>query len=461
MTRTYRIFKNKFLLKNITAVYEEKISKKATRGIDKIGIVKFNEIKREPIHIIFKKCNAGNYKFSPYVEKLQNKGRNKFPRLISVSTIRDRIVLYIIKEILHEIFPECVYRKLPNNYIKEIKSFYRDPISNNICHFKTDINSFYDNIDHKILIDILKSRIKSKRLIHLISTAIKTPTVPANYRKKDIKEYKRDSGVPQGLSISNVLANIYLTNVDKILQEKSIKYIRYVDDILMFIDSENSLSIEDEVKEILSFYKLKLNKNKTECHISESDLEYLGYTISKSKVSVKNSNIERFITSVAAKFAVYTHNNDQQIKKFPWINKKIQKQVFIEDLNEKITGSISDNKRYGWLFYYVEISDIPLLHKLDVIISTFFWRLNDFNNASPPDLKKLAKSFYKIKYDSHNSYIHNYNKYESIVDKINYLGNRGYINPEKDYTKDEIEIIFNRIKKKRLTDLELDIGNIS
>ena len=111
MKSSYLIFKKHFRLKTIKEVYGEKISKKATRGIDRIGIKKFNEIKKDQLNIIFNKCNAGTYNFSPYVEKLQSKGRGKNPRLISVSTIRDRIVLYILKEILHEIFPECVYRQ--------------------------------------------------------------------------------------------------------------------------------------------------------------------------------------------------------------------------------------------------------------------------------------------------------------------------------------------------------------
>lgn len=123
MVSSYKIFKAQFRLKALKKVYEEKISKKATRGIDRIGIKGFNSIKTRELKIIYKKCNNGTYRFSPYVEKLKSKGRDKKPRLISVSTIRDRIVLSQLKEILHEIFPECVYRKLPNNYIKEIKLF--------------------------------------------------------------------------------------------------------------------------------------------------------------------------------------------------------------------------------------------------------------------------------------------------------------------------------------------------
>lgn len=458
MKRSYLIFKKYFRLKTLKEVYGEKISKKATRGIDRIGIKKFNEIKKDQINIIFKKCNAGTYKFSPYVEKLQSKGRSKNPRLISVSTIRDRIVLYILKEILHEIFPECVYRKLPNNYIKEIKEFYKTYTSKHICYFKTDIKAFYDNIDHDILIKIIKTRVKSNKLINLIKYSLKTPTVPINYKKKDKKEYKRTYGVPQGLSISNILANIYLKEVDSKLQDIGIRYIRYVDDILIFIEEGDSSDIKWKVETILSDYNLTLNDSKTECQLSDFEFEYLGYLLSRSRTSIKEAKVERFITSVAGKFSSYVHNTDERIKKYPWLNKDIQQTVFVEDLNEKITGSLNEKRRYGWLFYFLEITDISLLHKLDGIISNFFTRLSDFGSLPPANLKKLTKAYYKAKYTPRGGYIHNYDNYETIAEKMKYLGDRGYINPDKSYKKEDIDIIFNRVKRKRLTDLELDIG---
>ncbi len=458
MANSYKIFKAHFRLKVLNEAYTEKISKKATRGIDRIGIKKFNEIKKEQLKVVFKKCNSGTYRFSPYVEKLQSKGRSKNPRLISVSTIRDRIVLYTLKEILHLIFPECVYRKLPNNYIREIKEFYEANPSEHLCYFKTDIKAFYDNIDHNILLDIIKKRTKSANLIKLIESCLKTPTVPINYKKKEKAKYKREYGVPQGLSISNILANIYLREVDLKLKALGKKYVRYVDDILIFIDDGDKSDIEEEVKTILLAYHLSLNKSKTECKLSDYGFEYLGYLISRSKISIKQANTERFITSIAAKFSSYSHNTEDRIKKFPWLTEDIQKTVFIEDLNEKITGSLSENRRYGWLFYFLEITDTSLLYKLDGIILNFFKRLKEFEGKPPIELKKLSKAYYKVKYNIHSRYIHNYGQYETLSEKMDYLANRGYINPTMLYKEEDIDIIFNRIKRKRLTDLELDIG---
>ncbi len=228
--------------------------------------------------------------------------------------------------------------------------------------------------------------------------------------------------------------------------------------LLIFTDQNDSFYIEKEVESLLSEYDLDLNDSKTECKLIDQNFEYLGYAISKEKTSIKEANIERFITSIAAKFSSYLHNTDQRRKKYPWLNKETQKTVFLEDLNEKITGAIDENRRYGWIFYFLEISDMSLLHKLDNIIESFFKRLNDFKNKSPENLKKLSKAFYKAKYDPFGGYIHNYSEYDTIKQKLKYLGNRGHINPKGKYKIEDIEAIFARVKRRHLNDLDLDVG---
>lgn len=461
MAAPHVIFKSLFQFKKIKKAYEDNISKKATRGIDKVGVKVFNRNKNQYFKIIYDKCNRGNYKFSPFVQKLQVKGKDRNPREISISTIRDRIVLYQLKEFLHEIFPECVNRKLPNNYIREIKELFECNDLDHFCYVKIDIKSFYDNIDHEILLNILKKRIKSKKILDLLIRSIKTPTVPINYKRIEKNEYKRKLGIAQGLSISNILANIYFKELDDKLKNLGAKYFRYVDDILIFIADTEPEPIKDMIEAELKKYKLEVNEQKTNCHLAGHTFEYLGYKLSLPKVSIRESNVERFITSIASKFALYAHNTESQLKKYSWLTREMQKQVLVEDLNERITGALSDNKRYGWLFYFVEINDIQLLHKLDSIISKFFAKFKDFNYSTPPLLKKLSKAYYKVKYDPYGGYIHNYAIYASLREKIKYLSNRGYLNPKGRYKKEDIEIIFNRIKRKRLTDLENDVGLIS
>ena len=112
-----------FELEYLKDLYTRKIKKSKSKGIDKISIETFDKKLEENLNIIIRKVLNKTYIFSPYLEILKLKGRDKSPRLISIPTIRDKIVLLAIKEILHDAFDTDVNRKLPNNYIKDIKKY--------------------------------------------------------------------------------------------------------------------------------------------------------------------------------------------------------------------------------------------------------------------------------------------------------------------------------------------------
>ncbi|WP_254844808.1 reverse transcriptase domain-containing protein, partial [Dickeya dadantii] len=76
---------------------------------------------------------------------------------------------------------------------------------------KFDVANFYPSIDHVKLISRLRKNIRDERVLKLIESAIKSPTVS----KASKKDKPSALGVPQGLSISNILATIYLSNIDK------------------------------------------------------------------------------------------------------------------------------------------------------------------------------------------------------------------------------------------------------
>ncbi|MEI8704515.1 hypothetical protein [Pseudoalteromonas sp. B62] len=139
------------------------------------------------------------------------------------------------------------------------------------------------------------------------------------------------------------------------------------------------------------------------------------------------------------------------------------KALFLLNINEKITGAITETKRYGWIFYFIEITDIHSLHKLDSIISKQFTRLEMFNKQPPKELKSLVKSHYSAKYSTFDGYIHNYGVYKSTIEKIRFLVKFGYLNEQdtQNFTEEEIARKFEIAKSTRLVKLEEDIGNIS
>ncbi len=104
----YQWLKSYFRIKSLKKIYNQKFQSSKIKGIDRLSGSQFRKQAKEQIRVIHNKCLRGTYKFSPYLELLSSKGRGKAPRLLAIPTIRDRIVLHALKEILFQVFPECV-----------------------------------------------------------------------------------------------------------------------------------------------------------------------------------------------------------------------------------------------------------------------------------------------------------------------------------------------------------------
>lgn len=456
----YVLFKSYFRIRCLKEIYNDKFKSSTTKGIDRLNGVLFEKQSNVQIKLIHNKCLSGKYKFSPYLELLQSKGRGKNPRVLAIPSIRDRIVLDALKNTLFSIFPECVSRKLANTHIYEIKKFIDTNIPSSFGIFRTDIKNFYDSIDREKLFEKLKIRIKSQRLLKLIKKAIESPIVPKNYNRKEINKYMSDKGVPQGLSISNILAYIYLYDFDNCLKDNSCirVYHRYVDDILVLTDQDKINEVKSIISDKMDFLKLELNEDKTYTKLGYEEFEYLGYRFQLPLITIRSSTIEKFIHSIASKFSSYIHNRKkrlQYLKKNKYGIDKL-KEVFLIELNEKITGAINGKQRYGWIFYFNAINDVSILYKIDSIIANLFKRLEDFGKQAPSNLKKLSRAFYEAKYRPDSNYIHNYNQYETVEQKKSFLLVRGRIKADKIYSDKNIISLYEKIKNKNLSDLDKD-----
>ncbi|ATG78550.1 reverse transcriptase domain-containing protein [Pseudoalteromonas sp. 1_2015MBL_MicDiv] len=446
----------------LQSTFHEKIKNKTGKGIDGVSSAQIEKNLGLISLGISKKVLSSQYRFSPYLEIVKSKGRGKTPRIISKPTIRDKLTLCALKDTLHYYYDSCIQKQLPNSFIREIKDLISKNDLEKTHYLKIDIKGFYDNLDHTNLLDNYLGGLNNEHVIALIRRAIKNKTVPKNYKKKDSSKYHGTRGVPQGLSISNVLAGIYMSSFDKEHSKIGIKYLRYVDDILIFAHEYEILAIEEQIDKALKKIGLETN-DKTEKGLISKPFDYLGYKISSEKISVRESTIDRFINSIIAMFTDFKLNFHYRVENSKWLTPEHMKALFLLNINEKITGAITETKRYGWIFYFIEITDIHSLHKLDSIISKQFTRLEMFNKQPPKELKSLVKSHYSAKYSTFDGYIHNYGVYKSTIEKIRFLVKFGYLNEQdtQNFTEEEIARKFEIAKSTRLVKLEEDIGNIS
>jgi hypothetical protein len=137
--------------------------------------------------------------------------------------------------------------------------------------------------------------------------------------------------------------------------------------------------------------------------------------------------------------------------------------ILIDRLNERITGAISEARRYGWLFYFQEVSDHALLRKIDRIVERMFQRLPEFGGKRPRGLKKMARAYYEVRYRPDAGYILNYNALETVDKRLQFLQRTGEMDPKsaKGMGPDEINALFEKVRDRRLAALERDVGTLS
>ncbi|EOY5093096.1 reverse transcriptase domain-containing protein [Citrobacter amalonaticus] len=429
-----------FSVEYLKEIYLNHILLSASTGVDNMSHKILWPILDEQLEIITRKVEAKTYTFTKYKLKLISKGKGKPPREISIPTIRDKIALRALCDFLKAKFEENLQFRLPQDVIKLVK---KDLDSGQFNYFlKLDVANFYPSIPHEKLIKRLRYRLRDERALTLILNAIQAPTV--------IKPSSNDKlstvGVPQGLSISNILAALYLANLDKKFSNiDNFKYYRYVDDVLLFVKDGD---IGEIAKNIISDFRrlglkvydpVKHPEKSSQGLISSDAFSYLGYNFYQGIISPRFGSIERLRESLLSIFSGYKYS-------------KLKSKEFLEwRINIRVTGCIFQNKSKGWMCFFSEINDEKLLHELDAFLKNLCKRFDvDLK------LKTFVRTYYQIMHNrKESSYIPNFDKYTE-KDKIYVLEH--YFNKKtKGMTSVEIDYNFKKRISRQVKDIETDL----
>ena len=453
-------FKLLFSAESLEAAFREKFATTTGKGVDRLNGFQFSVRSKVELAVASEKILSRSFRFTPYLEVLRPKSRDKKPRLISIPTVRDRVVMHQLNKFLADLFPERVPKSVASTYVRDLAKNLKECPKDITWVCSTDIRTFYDDIRHARLLSFLGKRISCEAAIRLVGHAIATPTVPKNTRRSRHRDYA-STGVPQGLAISNILASIYMQDVDDKMKKEGVSYYRYVDDVLMYGDKNSVKKAFASLKSRLTYRGLKvhaLGSGKTHIEPLSKPFGYLGYIFKMPTITVRDSTIERFLQTIAAKFSDYTHNKSKRLEKFKYLNVERLNAIFLLELNDRITGAISERRRYGWIAYFSQITDLTLLHKLDDAIAGMFSRLPEFVGKAPADLKQLKRAYHEIQYRPLAGYIRNYDLIETIEQKLKFLVERGRVADDEALSNTQITERFDKYRKKSLTTMHADEG---
>jgi len=405
------------------------------RGKDGVRPKQYAKNLEQEINLIIARLNAGNYKFTRYREILLSRGYDRLPRQISVPTVRDRLVLRATLEHLKHAF-QALLPSPPHRFVKDV----RDEIAksrDNSSFIRMDIRDFFPSIQHDRLMVAVNASALDPRFKTVIETALKTPTggsltIPT-------------VGVPQGLTISNLLAAIYLKEFDDEMQSEGF-YRRYVDDILMIATSEKANERYVSATNSLSKIGLKTHPlgkvGKTEIKRLADGVEYLGYTLSSESVSVRESSLAKMFTNLAKVLTSIKRGHD------------LERHFY--RLNLKITGCLVDNTRRGWLMFFSQTENISQLAFLDAWLKR---ELADIPPKNQRAMKSFKRAYYEVRYSlGKTTYIPNYDEYDIVqkAEVVRILSKRS----EAQIATMDVELIdaeFHRLIGKEISELERDL----
>lgn len=444
------IITQKFQLKHLRDVYNLKISHKANPGLDRMNRNAFEKKLDDHLNMISYKVHNDTYKFTYFKEKLLSKGKGKIPRVISIPTIRDKITLSVLNEILTEVYKNEIEGKLTQTIIDEIKSAVNSGEYN--YFIKIDIKNFYGNINHQIIFKKIKKKIKDNSVLSLVEKALTNPTVTEG--KRNAEPEMPSIGVPQGISISNILANIYLLEVDKKIGSfKGVKYFRYVDDILILCKTSNKKrTLKSIENELCNKLKLSINSKKDEGLLTKG-FDYLGYAYKKLNeykygFSVKQDNLLKLETSIIEIFSEYKKNKSSE--------------QFLWDINNRITGFVLEDNKFGWLFFYSQIDNVAILYHLDWFVKKMC-SVYKVKPALQKRIKRFVKAYFEIIMKRGKSaYIPNSKEFPLDEKKriLQTIYNINRLELDK-MPNDDVDKLFKRKVYISVKELEKDVQNIS
>lgn len=225
------------------------------------------------------------------------------PRQISAAPYRDRVIHHALCNVIAPIFEKSF---ITDSYAnrrglgthKALNRFTEFARSSRYI-LQCDIKKYFPSIDHEVLKQIIRHKIKCPETLWLIDLIMDCSnpqeTVLLYFAKDDLlSPLNRRKGLPLGNLTSQFFANVYLNEFDRFVKQdlKAKKYLRYVDDFALFADDRDFLKFAKlEIEKYLATIRLLLHPAKTQISETKYGVNFVGFRILPEHIRVVPKNI--------------------------------------------------------------------------------------------------------------------------------------------------------------------------
>lgn len=283
---------------NLRRAYRAVTRNRGKPGVDGITVDEIAVHLRQHWPTIRDKLYAGSYQPAQVLGARIRKPNGGI-RQLGIPTVQDRVIQQAVhqslSQLLEPIFSDSSFGYRPGrsaqdavrraqSYVKEGKRWVVD----------LDISAFFDQVNHDILMTKVGRHVRDKRVLKLIGRYLRAGL------RQDGQVYKRAQGTPQGGPLSPVLANLYLDALDKELEQRGLRFVRYADDVAIYVSSARSADrvLESITQWIERHLRLQVNREKSGTGPT-GERKLLGFRITpEGGIEVADESVMAFKTRV-------------------------------------------------------------------------------------------------------------------------------------------------------------------
>ncbi|PYE49291.1 group II intron reverse transcriptase/maturase [Paenibacillus barcinonensis] len=270
---------------NLNRAYKQVKRNQGAPGIDGMTVEAALPWLRENREELLYSIREGSYKPSPVRRKEIPKPDGIGVRKLGIPTVIDRVIQQAIAQQLQPLFEPMFsdgsygYRpgRSAQQAIRKVKAYAEQGYGHAV---EIDLSKYFDTLNHELLLNVLRKRIRDKRVIDLIKKYLKSGVMENGVRRRSEK------GSPQGGPLSPLLANIYLNEYDQEMEKRGVTVIRYADDIVVLAKSRRAalrllVSSRAYLEQKL---KLQMNtqKSKVVSVVAQKHFKFLGFALGKN-----------------------------------------------------------------------------------------------------------------------------------------------------------------------------------